>query len=61
MDARVGHQVGLELSHIDVQGTVETEGGGQRGDDLGEETVQVGVGGALDVEVATTKRTNKKY
>ena len=53
MDARVGDQVGLELGDVDVQGAVETERGGQRGDGLGQQAVQVGVGGALDVEVAT--------
>mmetsp|Transcript_7267 Transcript_7267/g.13207 ORF Transcript_7267/g.13207 Transcript_7267/m.13207 type:complete len:248 (-) Transcript_7267:796-1539(-) len=30
MDTGVGHQVSLELSHIHVQGTVETKGGRQR-------------------------------
>ena len=34
VDARVGHQVGLELSDIHVQSTVKPEGGGQGGDDL---------------------------
>jgi len=53
MDARVRHQVGLEFGDVDVQGTVETKGGGQRGDDLGQQTIQIGVGGALDVQVAT--------
>jgi len=53
MDARVRHQVGLELGHINVQGTVETERGGQRGDNLRDETVQVGVGGTLDIQGAT--------
>ena len=53
MDTGVGHKVGLELGDIDVQSTVETERGGQRGDGLGQQAVQVGVGGALDVEVAT--------
>ena len=52
MDTGVGHQVGLELSNINVEGTIETEGSGQGGDDLGDEAVQVGVGGALNVEVA---------
>merc|ERR1711988_501272 len=37
----------------DVEGTIETERSGQRGDHLSHETVQVGVGGALDVEAAT--------
>mmetsp|Transcript_18196 Transcript_18196/g.25015 ORF Transcript_18196/g.25015 Transcript_18196/m.25015 type:complete len:226 (-) Transcript_18196:711-1388(-) len=29
MDTRVGHQVGLELSHIHVEGTIETQGSGK--------------------------------
>merc|ERR1712072_907849 len=53
MDAGVWHQVGLELGKVDVEGTIETEGGRQGGDDLADETVEVGVGGALDVEAAT--------
>lgn len=51
VDTWVGHQVGLELSQIDVQGTVESEGGSDGGNDLGNQTVQVGVGGSLDVQV----------
>ena len=42
MDTGEGHQVGLELVQVDVQGTVETEGGGDRRDDLGNQTVEVG-------------------
>ena len=53
MDSGIGDQVGLELSDINVQGTVESERGGQRGDDLSDESVQVGVGGSLDVEVSS--------
>jgi len=52
MDTGVGHQVGLELSDIDVEGTIESEGGSEGGDNLGDESVQVGVGGALNIEVA---------
>lgn len=51
MDARVRHQIGLELGQVDVEGTVETQGRGDRRDDLADETVQVGVGRALDVEI----------
>lgn len=40
VDAGVGHQVGLELSHIHIQGTVKPEGGGQGGDDLSDEPVR---------------------
>jgi len=53
MDSGVGDQVGLELSDIDVEGTIESEGGGQRGDNLSDESVQVGVGGSLDIEVSS--------
>ena len=41
VDTGEGHQVGLELVQVDVEGTVETKRGGNRGDDLGDETVQV--------------------
>jgi len=52
VDAGVGHQVGLELRQIHVQLAVEAQGGGDGGHALREQAVQVGVRGALDVEVA---------
>jgi len=52
VDTGVGDQVGLELGDIDVQGTIETEGGGQGRDNLSDESVKVGVGGSLDIKVA---------
>merc|ERR1711871_814289 len=52
VDAGVGHQVGLELGHIDVEGTIKAQRRGQRRDDLGDDAVQVGVGGALNVQRA---------
>jgi len=53
MDTGVGDEVSLELGDINVEGTVESEGGGEGGDNLGDESVQVGVGGSLDVEVSS--------
>ena len=53
MDSGIGDQVGLELGDVDVEGTVESERGSQGGDDLSNESVQVGVGGSLDVEVSS--------
>ena len=53
VDTRVRHQVGLELGQVDVEGTIESERGGDRAHDLGNQTVQVGVGGSLDVQVTT--------
>ena len=54
VDARVGDQVSLELRHVHVQGAVEAQGGGDGGDDLADQTVEVGVGGMFDVQVAAT-------
>jgi len=53
MDSWIWHEVGLELSDIDVKGTVESEGSSQGGDNLGNESVQVGVGWSLNVEVSS--------
>jgi len=53
MDPWVWNQVGLELGQIDVQSTVESEGSGDRGNDLSDQPVQVGVGWSLDVEVSS--------
>jgi len=53
VDARLGHQVGLELGHVHVQRAVEAQRRGQRRDDLRDQPVQVGLGRALDVEVAS--------
>jgi len=53
MDSWVWHQVGLELSDIDVKSTIESEGGGKRGDNLSNESVQVGVGWSLNIEVSS--------
>lgn len=51
MDTGVGHKVGLELVQIDVEGTVESQRRGDGADDLGDETVQVLVARAGNIEV----------
>merc|ERR1712050_159835 len=53
MDTWVWHQVGLELSDINVEGTIESEGGSQGRDNLGNDSVEVGVGWSLDIEVSS--------
>ena len=52
MDAGVGHQVGLELRQVHVEGAVKTQGGSYGGHDLGNQAVEVGVGGTLHPHVA---------
>ena len=58
VDSGIGDQIGLELIQIHVEGAVKTEGGGDGGDDLGNEAVEVGVGGSLDVKTGPTNVIN---
>jgi len=51
VDAGVGDQVGLELVDVNVELTLEAERGGEAGDDLSDDAVEVLVRGALDAEV----------
>jgi len=53
MDSWIWDQVSLEFGDIDVKGTIESEGSGERGDNLSDESVQVGVGWSLDIEVSS--------
>merc|ERR1719481_2103234 len=52
MDAGVGNQIGLKLVEVDVESTIKSQGGGNRADDLGDQSVKVGVGGPLDIKVS---------
>ena len=58
MDTWVGHQVGLELGQIDVEGTVKAQRCRNGADNLADQTIQVGVCGTLDVQVATADVVN---
>jgi len=53
VDTWVWHEVGLELGEVNVEGTVESERGGDRGHNLGNQPVEVGVGWSLNVEVSS--------
>merc|ERR1719480_778521 len=53
MDTGIGHQVGLKLRQVDIEGSVESQGSCDRRDDLTNESIQVGVGGSLDVQVSS--------
>jgi len=43
----------LELSDIDVQGTIESQWGSQRWDDLRNKSVQVGISWSLDIKISS--------
>ena len=53
MNPGVRHQVGLELIKVHIQGTIEAEGGSDGRDNLANDSVEVGVGRALNIQVAT--------
>ena len=50
VDTGERHQVGLELVQINVQGSIETKRGRDGGNNLSNETVQVGEAGRGDAE-----------
>lgn len=54
VDSWVWDQVGLELSHINIQGTIEPQRSSQGRNNLRDETVEVGVGRSLNVKGAST-------
>merc|ERR1719487_870509 len=47
-----GHKICLEFSNVDVERTIEAQGGCEGGDDLRQEAVQVRVRGSFNVQVA---------
>ena len=51
VNARVGHQVGLELIQVDIESSVKPQRGRDGGEYLCDEPVEVGVGGTLNTEV----------
>ena len=51
VDTGIGHQVGLELCQVHIQGTIKAERGSDGRHNLANQTVEVGVGGALNVQV----------
>jgi hypothetical protein len=53
VDTREWHQIGLELSQVDIECAIEAETRGDRADHLGDQTVQVLVTRAGNIQVAT--------
>ncbi|RUS21936.1 hypothetical protein BC937DRAFT_90998 [Endogone sp. FLAS-F59071] len=51
VNARVGDQIGLELVQIDIEGTIEAEGGSDGGDNLSNQPVKVVVARTFDAQV----------
>ena len=54
VDSGIGHQVGLELGQINVEGAVESQRGRDGTDDLADESVQICISRPFDVEISPT-------
>jgi hypothetical protein len=52
VDPGVGHQVGLKLVQIHIQGSIKSQGRSDGRDNLADKPVQVGVGGSLNIKVS---------
>ena len=52
MDPGVGDQVGLELRQVHIESSIKPQRGCDGGHNLADQTVEVGVGWSLDVQVA---------
>jgi hypothetical protein len=50
VDSGIWHQVGLELIDIHVKASLKTERGGQRGNELSDQSVKIGVIGLLNIQ-----------
>lgn len=53
MDSWIRDQIGLEFSNINVQGSIESQRGSQRGNDLGYQSVQVGIGWSFNIQLSS--------
>merc|ERR1719445_1031098 len=54
VDPGVGHQVGLELSQINIESSVKPQGGRDGGHDLTDQSVEAGIGRPVNVQVPPT-------
>ena len=58
MNPWVWHQIGLELSQIHIQSPIKSQGCRDRGDDLGDQPVEVGVSWPVKVKFELTDVIN---
>ena len=58
VDSWVRHQVGLELSQIHIESSIKPEGGRDGGDNLTNQSVEIGVSWTFNVQVASADVIN---
>jgi hypothetical protein len=54
VNTREWHKICLKLVQVDVEGTIKTQAGGNRANDLGHKTVEMVISRARDVQVTLT-------
>merc|ERR1719195_535537 len=54
VDSRIWNQICLKLCDVDIESTIEAQRCCQRGDDLGQQAVQIGVRWTLNVQIPAT-------
>ena len=60
VDTWIRHQVGLKLGKIDIEGAIEAKRCSDGADDLTDQTIEIGVGRAFNIQVATEKNNKLK-
>ena len=58
MDSWIWDQVSLELSDIDIQGSIESQRSSQRRDNLSNKSVKVSMGWSFDIQVSSADIIN---
>src|ERR1700731_2097499 len=53
VNTRVRHKISLEFIQIHIKGTVKAKRGGNGGDDLSNQSIEIAVRGLLDIQVTT--------
>ena len=56
MNSRIRNQVSLKLVEVHIQSSIESQGGSNRRDYLGNQSVEIGVGWSLNVKIPERKK-----
>ena len=52
----IRHQISLKLVEVHIQSSIESQGGSNRRDYLGNQSVEIGVGWSLNVKIPERKK-----
>ena len=58
MNPGVWHQIGLELVEVNIESTIKTERGSNGGDNLTNQTIQIGISWPLNIQITTADIVN---